>query len=143
MSGNEAADIQGGQSNDFGFAQEQLTELDAASRQMRSDIASGQFSIEPDAARKAAKACRDQITRIDGLLGRVTGLGDKVNFGRCQVGDQLSRKFADKATGSNASLEGLLKKSQQILESMAKNYDDAANSYEQTDAATALSYRAE
>ena len=144
MSGTDDG-LAGQGTGDFGFAQQQLNDLSAASRQMRSDMASGQFTIEPDAARKAAKACRDQIHRIDGLLGEVGGLGHRVNFGRCQVGEQLSQKFADKATGSNASLESLLKQSRTVLENLAKNYDEAARSYEHTDAdaSTALSRRAE
>jgi uncharacterized protein YukE len=132
-----------GDSGGFEYAQEQMNELDAASKRMHSDIASGQFTIEPDAARKAATACRDQIARIDTLLDEVAPLGDPVNFGKCGVGGSLSDKFAKKATGSDSSLEGLLTKSKQVLEDMAKNYDDAANSYEQTDADNAFSYRAE
>ena len=128
---------------DFGFAQDQLNDLSAAAGQMHSDIASGNFTIEPDSARKAAQACRDQIARIDGLIGEVTALGDKANFGKCQVGESLSQKFADKATGSGTSLESLLTQSKQVLEDMAKNYDDAARSYEQTDASNAFTYRAE
>jgi hypothetical protein len=143
MSGNSDAVDFGTGVGDFGYAQEQLNTLDAASKEMSSDIASGHFSIEPDAARKAAKACRDQIGRIDTLLGEVRGLGGKVDFGKCDVGTSLAQKFSDKATGSDASLEGLLTKSKTVLEGMAKNYDDAANSYEQTDADNALTNRAE
>ncbi|TDQ04272.1 hypothetical protein [Labedaea rhizosphaerae] len=132
-----------GNMGDFQYAQQQMNELDAASRQMHSEIASGQFTIEPDAARKAAKACRDQIARIDELLGEVRPLGTRAKFGDCGVGGELADKFAKKATGSDTSLEGLLVKSKGVLENMAKNYDDAARGYEQTDADNAFSYRAE
>ena len=128
---------------DFAGAQEQLNSLDASQKQMRSEIASGQFTIEPGSARKAAQACRDQIARIDGMLGDVGTLGQKVNFGKCEVGESMSQKFADKATGSGSSLESLLKQSKTVLEGMAKNYDDAAKNYEQTDADNAFAYRAE
>jgi uncharacterized protein YukE len=143
MSGNGDQVDFGTGVGDFQYAQEQMNELDAASQQMHSEIASGQFTIEPDAARNAAKACRDQIARIDGLLGDVGSLGEKVNFGQCDVGESMSQKFAGKATGSNSSLESLLTQSKRVLEDMAKNYDDAARSYEQTDADNAFSYRAE
>ena len=145
MSGDDSADfsVVAMDQADYGSAQERLNDLSAASTQMRSDMASGHFSIEPDAARKAAQACRDQVGRIDDLLSQVGGLGHKVNFGQCQVGESMSQKFADKATGSGSSLRSLLEQSKSVLEGMARNYDDAARGYEQTDADNALTIRAE
>ncbi|WP_156753257.1 hypothetical protein [Actinokineospora pegani] len=97
----------------------------------------GGVAVEPDAARRAAAACRSQLARIDEALATARGLAQESRFGDCAVGTALRDKFAAKATGGPASLVALLSRSRDLLAVMAERYDRTAEGYSDVEEQTA------
>jgi len=119
-------------------------QLDALTQQqagLKAAIDSGSLALEPGVAEKAAKICRDQIGELEQLKFDVEQLGTRLPFGDCEVGNQLSAKFALKAKGGPNSIYDVLVQSQQVLENMARNYEAAGRMYHQVEQDSAAAFK--
>lgn len=118
-----------------------LAELIGRQSQIEALLDTDRFSVDPDGARRAAKACRDQVHRIDGALDSARALVRTDNFGQCAVGESLSRKFAAKAGDGPDSLISLLTQARDLLARLGASYDNAAAGYDHTDESAAAEFR--
>ncbi|MBC6449455.1 hypothetical protein [Actinokineospora xionganensis] len=129
--------------NDPAFADSAgaLAELIGRQSQIETLLDKDRFSVDPDGARRAAKACRDQVHRIDGALETARALVRTDNFGQCAVGESLSHKFTAKAGDGPDSLISLLTQARDLLTRLGASYDNAAAGYDHTDSSAATEFR--
>jgi len=89
----------------------------------------GELMLEPDAAAKAVKACRELQEKLSDQITVAESLARKVDFGQCNEGNALSEKFFLKAKGTPTSLWEVLTKAYAILDNMAETYLAAGKAY--------------
>ncbi|SDD79294.1 hypothetical protein [Actinokineospora iranica] len=126
---------------DFADSAGALDELIGRQAQIEALLTTDGFTVDPDGARRAAKACRDQAKRVEDALAAARVLARADNFGQCAVGDSLSRKFAAKAGDGPASMVGLLTQSRDLLARLATAYDTAAAAYDNTETHATAEFR--
>ncbi|GAA4612945.1 hypothetical protein [Saccharopolyspora hordei] len=117
----------------FAGAAEGIKAVAAQTQWVNQQVGAGMLSLEPEAAEKAAKHCEDEIRELQQLfreaqaINRVTGLGDYPD------GQQLAKRFEDKATDPTAGALTLVRQMQDELQKMADAYRAAAKDYRAID----------
>jgi hypothetical protein len=118
-----------------------LAGLQQQSANLRAAVDGGQLFINPDSAQKAAQACRDYADHLRKLAGNAQQLAVRQNFGNCGEGHALSTKFANKAQGGSNSAWDVLTSAVDIVENLAKTYEDAGRAYQHAEEGNAQSFK--
>lgn len=117
----------------FAGAGQALHSAKQGNDQLQQQIESGQLTIDPDAAEKAAKVYEDKADRVDDLgrsanrLNRVEGLGEY------RSGQELAKKFEMKAKNGSTGASDLLTALRDELYRKADLFREAAKDYVATD----------
>ncbi|GAA4875316.1 hypothetical protein [Saccharopolyspora cebuensis] len=96
-------------------------------------VGAGKLALEPDAAENAAKHCEDEIDALDDLISRARAIERVHGLGDYPDGQDLQKRFTDKAVDSSAGALPLLREMQAELQKLAESYRQAGKDYRTTD----------
>ncbi|MBQ0927462.1 hypothetical protein [Saccharopolyspora endophytica] len=117
----------------FAAAKEGLKAVSGQTQWINSQVGAGKLALNPEVAEQAAKRVEEEIRELASAfrdarrLGRVEGLGDYPD------GQQLAKRFQDKAADSQAGALKLIRDLQDELQKQADAFREAAKDYRTTD----------
>lgn len=117
----------------FAAAKEGLKAVSGQTAWMNSQVSAGKLSLDPDAAEKAAQRCEDEVEEIRKLLRTANALSTVKGLGDYPDGQQLAKRFEDKATDPGAGMAQLLRDLQDELTKQAEAFRGAAKDYRTID----------
>ncbi len=125
----------------FAQASQQLTVTSSDWTQLKAAAVNGQLRLEPGTAEKAAGLCTDLIEKLAGHIRDAHNLVMQSGMGDCLIGNQLSKKFNDKATGESNSIVSVLQQHQDVLRQMADTYLEAGHAFTAQEEANAAALK--
>lgn len=117
----------------FAGAGQALHSAKQGNDQLQQQIESGQLTIDPDAAEKAAKVYEDKADKVSRLAERAVGLNRVDGLGDYSSGQQLAKKFGLKAQNGSTGAADLLGELRDELRRKAGLFRQAAKDYKATD----------
>lgn len=105
--------------------------------QLKAAATRGELRMEPGTAEAAAGHCNDMIAKLTVHIREAHFLVMQAGFGDCLIGNQLMKKFNDKATGPTNSIVSLLQQHQDVLRQMADTYLEAGRAFRAQEQANA------
>ncbi|WP_243794055.1 hypothetical protein [Saccharopolyspora gloriosae] len=117
----------------FAAAKEGLKAVSAQTQSINQQVGAGMLSLDPEVAEKAAKRVEEEIEALDRaydqarILTRVKGIGDYPD------GQQLAKRFQDKASDPEAGALSLIRAMQEELRKQADAFRNAAKDYRDMD----------
>ncbi|MGW3467695.1 hypothetical protein ACWDKQ_04320 [Saccharopolyspora sp. NPDC000995] len=123
----EAADIA------FTGAQEGLRAIAAQTQWINQQVGAGKLTLDPEAAEKAAKRCEDERESLRTLFTQARAIARVAGLGSYPDGQQLAKRFEDKANDPQAGAFALIRQMQEELKKQADAFRAAARDYRATD----------
>lgn len=117
----------------FAAAKEGLKAVSGQTQWINSQVGAGKLALNPEAAESAAKRCEDEIRELARLQRNAQALRTVKGLGAYEDGQQLARRFQDKATDGNAGILNLIRDMQDELKKQADAFRAAAKDYRATD----------
>ncbi|MBB5153359.1 hypothetical protein [Saccharopolyspora phatthalungensis] len=117
----------------FAAAKEGLKAISGQTQWMNQQVSAGKLALDPDVADKAAKRCEEEIEALSGLLRNANALQTVKGLGDYPDGQQLAKRFQDKATDGDAGVLKLIRDMQEELKKQADAFRGAAKDYRATD----------
>ncbi|MEV0698551.1 hypothetical protein AB0I53_11620 [Saccharopolyspora sp. NPDC050389] len=117
----------------FAAAKEGLKAVSGRTQWINQQVGAGKLMLDPDVADKAAKRCEEEIDALRDLLRYAQALGTVKGLGDYPDGQQLAKRFEDKATHGDAGVLKLLRDMQDELKKQADAFRGAAKDYRATD----------
>ncbi len=117
----------------FEGSKQALGEVRNQTNWINEQVGAGKLRLDPEAAEKAAKRCREEADAMHDLkydaeaLERVEGLGDYPD------GRALQQRFKQKAADPEAGAAALLGQMEQELHKLAEAFEGASKDYRATD----------
>ncbi|MHA6798605.1 hypothetical protein [Bounagaea algeriensis] len=117
----------------FEGSKQALGEVSKQTGWINEQVSAGKLRLDPEAAEKAAKICREEADAMQELainsqmIARVQGLGDYPD------GSVLQARFEQKATDPEAGALSLLRQMSEELRKLADAFEGAAKDYRTTD----------
>jgi hypothetical protein len=121
--------------NEGGFAAAKagLAAISGQTQWMNQQVSAGKLALDPEAADKAAKRCEEEIEALRGLLRNAQALAMVKGLGDYPDGQQLAKRFQDKASDPDAGVVKLIRDMQDELQKQADAFRGAAKDYRATD----------
>ncbi|MEV6137051.1 hypothetical protein AB0L63_13535 [Nocardia sp. NPDC051990] len=69
----------------------------------------GELSLDPEVGKGLDKVCDDHLDRLNAVLDKIGVIGDISGFGSFNSGKILEKKFSETATGTDRSLDAVIK----------------------------------
>ena len=117
----------------FAAAAQGLNQVRSQTQWINQQVGAGKLALDPEVAERAAKRVEEEIGELAKLLMDADQLGHVVGLGNYPDGQQLARRFIDKATDPNSGAIALVKELQQVLREQAQAFRSAAKDYRATD----------
>ncbi|KZM74651.1 hypothetical protein [Nocardia terpenica] len=76
---------------------------------------SGHLSLDPEIGKGLDQVCDDYLNRLNGIMKSADRLRVLGGFGTFQSGKDLEKKFREKATGSDQSLNAILQQHMDVV----------------------------
>ncbi|WP_461145733.1 hypothetical protein [Salinifilum aidingensis] len=117
----------------FEGSKQALGEVSKQTTWINEQVGADKLRLDPEAAEKAAKRCRDEADALRDLaadaqiIERVEGLGNYPD------GKALAERFRQKANDPEAGAFALIEQMREELEKMAQAFEGAAKDYRTTD----------
>ena len=115
-----------------GFAA-QAGALAGQAQGLRAAVDSGHLVMDPEAAKRVARVYEEKAKNLAKLTARTDQLVANGAFGDCFIGQDIERKFQEKALNNDSGAVPLLVKMEGILKNMAQTYRDSAKDMQNTD----------
>ncbi|WP_406692608.1 hypothetical protein REH65_12890 [Saccharopolyspora sp. ID03-671] len=117
----------------FAAAKEGLKAVSGQTQWINSQVGAGKLALNPEAAENAAKRCEEEIEELTSLLRYSRAITRVEGLGNYQDGQQLAKRFEDKAGDSEAGVIKLIRDMQDELKKQAEAFRGAAKDYRATD----------
>ncbi|WP_223840057.1 hypothetical protein [Saccharopolyspora pogona] len=127
--GGEAIVTQGG----FQAAAEGLQAVRQQTQWVNQQVSGGKLALDPEVAEKAAKRCEEEIRELAKLVRNAQQISRVQGLGNYPDGQQLAKRFEDKANAPGAGAIELIRMMQKELQAQADAFRAAAKDYRSTD----------
>ncbi|WP_243789801.1 hypothetical protein [Saccharopolyspora gloriosae] len=117
----------------FAAAKEGLKAVSAQTQTINQQVGAGMLSLDPEVAEKAAKRVEEEIEALRQLYMKAQGLGSVRGLGDYPDGQQLAKRFQDKATDPDSGALELIRTLQDELQKQADAFRGAARDYRSMD----------
>jgi HPt (histidine-containing phosphotransfer) domain-containing protein len=117
----------------FAGAAEGIRAVAAQSQWVNQQVSAGKLALDPEVAEKAAKHCEDEMEALQNLIQEARAISRVQGMGNYPDGQQLARRFEDKANDPTAGAFALIRQMQDELQKMADAYRAAARDYRAID----------
>ncbi|GAB2660905.1 hypothetical protein GCM10027271_19570 [Saccharopolyspora gloriosae] len=117
----------------FAAAKEGLKAVSAQTQSINQSVGAGMLSLDPEVAEKAAKRVEEEIEALQGLYSRALALQRVKGLGDYPDGQQLAKRFQDKAVDAEAGALPLIRLLQGELVKQAEAFRGAARDYRSID----------
>lgn len=115
------------------LSKESLSAVKADASALSKMASSGQFAVEPEAARKIAKAYSDMLGRISEMRHKLIDVSQAPKLGTGPYAKTVADFNTKAASGDDQSFEAALDALETICDVAAKAYTEAAKNYSETD----------
>ncbi|MER7010890.1 hypothetical protein ABT324_05625 [Saccharopolyspora sp. NPDC000359] len=121
--------------DDAGFAKAKagLAAVSGQTQWISSQVGAGKLSLDPEVAERAAKRCDDEVEALQDLWRTAQALRTVKGLGDYPDGQQLAKRFQDKAADGDSGALKLIRDMQDELKKQAQAFRDAAKDYRATD----------
>ncbi|WP_258342894.1 hypothetical protein [Saccharopolyspora gregorii] len=117
----------------FAAAKEGLKAIGAQTQSINQQVSAGKLALDPQVAEDAAKRVEEEREALANLLRKAQSLSTVKGLGDYPDGQQLAKRFEDKATDSQAGAIQLIRDLQDELQKQADAFRAAARDYRATD----------
>jgi hypothetical protein len=117
----------------FAAAKAGLAAVSGQTQWINQQVSAGKLALNPEVAENAAKRCEEEIEALATLLRNAGALGTVKGLGDYPDGQQLAKRFQDKATDPDAGALKLIRDMQDELQKQADAFRGAAKDYRATD----------
>lgn len=117
----------------FEGSKQALGEVSKQTGWINEQVSAGKLRLDPDAAEKAAKRCREEVEALRDIANKAQVIQRCEGLGDYPDGSALQARFEQKATDPEAGALPLIGQMQQELEKLAKAFEGAAKDYRATD----------
>ena len=117
----------------FAAAKEGLKAVSGQTGWINSQVGAGKLALNPEAAEKAAKRCEEEIRQLRILQRQTDQMVRVQGLGNYPDGEQLAKRFSDKAGDSSAGAVALIRQLMEELQKQADAFRAAAKDYRATD----------
>ncbi|WP_461142774.1 hypothetical protein [Salinifilum aidingensis] len=117
----------------FEGSKQALGEVSKQTGWINEQVGAGKLRLDPEAAEKAAKRCRDEADALAELRGNNQMIARVEGLGNYPDGKALQERFVQKATDSEAGALPLLEQMEAELRKLAEAFEGAAKDYRATD----------
>ncbi|PKW14526.1 hypothetical protein [Saccharopolyspora spinosa] len=117
----------------FAAAKEGLKAISSRTQWINQQVGAGKLSLDPEVAERAAKRCEDEIDALFRLWQSAQALNTVKGLGNYPDGQQLAKRFEDKAGDPDAGALKLIRDMQDELKKQAEAFRGAARDYRATD----------
>lgn len=115
------------------LSKESLSAVKADASALSKMAASGQFAVDPEGARKIAKAYQAMTDRLSTMRERLQLVSQAPKLGTGPYAKQVSEFTTKAASGDDQSFEAALDALESICATAAKAYERAAKNYDEMD----------
>lgn len=123
----------GADAGGFAAAKEGLKAVSAQTQSINQSVGAGMLSLDPEVAENAAKRVEEEIEALQGLYRRAESLRSVKGLGDYPDGQQLAKRFQDKAADGDAGALKLIRDLQDELQKQAEAFRGAARDYRAMD----------
>ncbi|MCA1192255.1 hypothetical protein [Saccharopolyspora sp. 6V] len=117
----------------FAAAKEGLKAIGAQTQSINQQVSAGKLALDPQVAEDAAKRVEEERDALTNLLRKAQSLSTVKGLGDYPDGQQLAKRFEDKATDSQSGAVQLIRELQDELQKQADAFRAAARDYRATD----------
>ncbi|TDC90415.1 hypothetical protein E1161_19085 [Saccharopolyspora aridisoli] len=117
----------------FAAAKEGLKAVSGQTQWINSQVGAGKLALNPEAAENAAKHCEEEVRELAKLLRNAAALRTVKGLGDYEDGQQLAKRFQDKATDPDSGILKLIRDMQDELTKQAEAFRAAAKDYRAVD----------
>ncbi|WP_258342889.1 hypothetical protein [Saccharopolyspora gregorii] len=117
----------------FAAAKEGLKAIGAQTQSINQQVSAGKLALDPQVAEDAAKRVEEEIEALQQLTQKIHSLSLVKGLGDYPDGQQLAKRFQDKAADPDAGAFALVRKLQEELQKQADAFRGAARDYRATD----------
>ncbi|MCA1185522.1 MULTISPECIES: hypothetical protein [unclassified Saccharopolyspora] len=113
----------------FAAAKEGLKAIGAQTQSINQQVSAGKLALDPQVAEDAAKRVEEEIEALQKLYRRAEALRSVRGLGDYPDGQQLMKRFQDKAADGDAGALKLIRDLQEELQKQADAFRGAARDY--------------
>lgn len=117
----------------FEGSKQALGEVRKQSTWINEQVGAGKLRLDPEAAEKAAKRCREEADALQKLANKSQAIERADGLGDYPDGKALVERFQQKANDPDAGAFALIRQMREELEKMAQAFEGAAKDYRTTD----------
>ncbi|MEU6130502.1 hypothetical protein ABZ805_15120 [Saccharopolyspora sp. NPDC047091] len=117
----------------FAGAAEGLHQVRSQTQWINQQVGAGKLALDPEVAERAAKRVEEEVRELAKLAHKLDQITHVVGLGDYPDGQQLAKRFADKANNPESGAVALIKQLQQDLDEQAKAFRAAAKDYRATE----------
>ncbi|MCI2417774.1 hypothetical protein MOQ72_10080 [Saccharopolyspora sp. K220] len=117
----------------FAAAKEGLKAISGQTQWMNQQVGAGKLALDPKVADDAAKRCEEEIRELAELFRKTRAMQRVQGLGKYPDGEQLAKRFEDKANDGEAGALALIRLMQDELQKQADAFRAAAKDYRATD----------
>ncbi|GAA3366057.1 hypothetical protein [Saccharopolyspora gregorii] len=117
----------------FAAAKEGLKAIGAQTQSINQQVSAGKLALDPQVAEDAAKRVEEEIEALQNLYRKTQAIGSVKGLGDYPDGQQLAKRFEDKATDKDSGALELIRQLQAELQKQADAFRGAARDYRATE----------
>lgn len=115
------------------LSKESLSAVKADAAALSKLAASGQFAVDPEGARKIAKAYDDMVDRLTSMRAKLEFAAQRPKLGTGPYAQRVAEFTTKAARGDDQSFEAALEALESVCKTAARAYEQAAKNYDEMD----------